>query len=898
MTSTLPEDSHMALDGKPGSERKRAWLACAILLVLPALLLFESLFLGNDFIPFDHRVFAPASAALEADDAAKIQDLRARANWQITEKTMLVVPEFELAKQELEAGRLPHYNPWVRSGAPLFANVLDGFAYPLHLPFFFGRIEARFALVAFLAFALAGLFMLGFLRELDLSWSAALFGAITFQLSGTLAANAHFYMRMETLAWLPAGFWALECYAKRQSLRAALAFALTVAMTWLAGFPPFALVCSLAFGARIATIGISNKSWRAFVTLGLAAILGLGLACVQLVPMLDYFPQAQRNLDQSLDELAGQGIDPLALLGLGMPFPFGSPIGSPEVPFERHPLIHLLWTRTSPTSGKLFFPTNFNYTEYAIYLGALPLVCAIVALFRRRRFRVIAFSAFTIAFVLAMGGVVFQSVAWLPVLKSTPPSRFVGLLCFFGAALAGIGFHTLTTELGRVGRRVAAVACGGAAAAAFAITVWSRRLADDPERANQFTLESLGAHWMGSYPEIAGDPAKLNDWFGAHAVATHRIFSHSMMVFAATLFAITIWMLVLPPVADRARRRLRSGLIGGAIAATALFLLIDARHVNPSFEPPPSAAAGTDATNPVLDFLRERRAAHAEDGGFTVARVAKAATLPIPLPPNLLIKEHIRDLNSYAFVDARSHLPFVALYGPGQMIRQYWVQALPVDARLQRKMYDLYGVRYWIAPEAFDALGEPVLVYAEGREGQTYVYERQDTLARAWLVAAARAATDDDAVVARLIAEDFDPRTELWLHDTVVAARDQKDATSEEIAAATVRFTRDEPTALTIEIENSPGAWLVLGDAVYDHWHARIDGEEREWHRANLHNRAIWIPRGNRVLTFEYDAKPFRYGAVMSILSILIVLLGFGWSLRRPKAPTEADDIATDRDAT
>lgn len=864
-------------------------LVCAILLVLPALLLFESLFLGNEYVPFDHRVFAPHSTTLSAE---QIADLQARGNWEITEKTMLVVPEFDLAKQELAEGRLPHYNPWVRSGAPLFANVLDGFAYPLHLPLFFGRTQARFALVAFLAFALAGLFMFGFLRSLRLSWIAALFGAITFQLSGTLSANGHFYMRMETLAWLPAGFCALECFARTQSTRSAACFALSLAMTWLAGFPPYAFVCSLAFGARILTIvgahaltrrGLADAPdtpasfVRSVLLLGLATTLGIGLAAVQLVPMFEYFPQAQRNLSQGLDELASQGIDPLALFGVAMPYPFGDPIGTPEVPIYRHPLLYQFWSRTSPTSGKLYSDITYNFTEYAIYIGVVSTVCALAGMLRGARFRVFAAAAVITAFVLSMGGAVFQSLASLPIIKSTPPMRFVGLCAFFAAALAGIGFDTLTQRAGRVMRRGCEIVCALGAAAALTIALWSRGLADAPERAIASAIDAIGAGWRADYPSIAGDEAQLRAMFGEHAAKAYDSFAHSFLGLALGLLGVTFWLVSLPYPHATTRARLRTALLALAIGANAGILLHNARLVNPSFEAP--SASEIENGDSVLRFLREARKKHADEGGFAIARVADGATLPTPLPPNLLIPEHIRDLNSYAFVDARSHRAFLALYGPGQMIRQYWLKALPVDARLARGLFDLFGVRYWISKKPYPALGTPAHTHDEGGHGQTYVYENEGVLPRAWLVAQAKLAEGpdaraaDDAVIARLIAEDFDPRSELWIHDTAAATLEHDVAEASAIEAAKLRFRVDEATHVAIEVDASPGAWLVLSDAVYSNWNAKIDGQDHAWHRANLYNRAVWVPKGKHVVSFHYDTTSFYYGWIATIASLLAVVV-------------------------
>jgi hypothetical protein len=93
--------------------------------------------------------------------------------------------------------------------------------------------------------------MFGLLRALSLAPSAALFGAVAFAWSGTLVANGHWYMRMEPLALLPGLLWALGALDRAEGARRGLPaamFALQLALTWSASFPPFAIPCTLFCG--------------------------------------------------------------------------------------------------------------------------------------------------------------------------------------------------------------------------------------------------------------------------------------------------------------------------------------------------------------------------------------------------------------------------------------------------------------------------------------------------------------------------------------------------------------------------------------------------------------------------------------------------------------------------
>ncbi|MBL8727568.1 MAG: hypothetical protein JNM25_03985, partial [Planctomycetes bacterium] len=92
------------------------WLAIVVLALLPLAWLWPSVFGGRTFVPYDLAEFPPASLLL--DDAA-LAAARAGANHDVTEVPIWFLPELELARDELRAGRLPGWNPHARGGEPL-----------------------------------------------------------------------------------------------------------------------------------------------------------------------------------------------------------------------------------------------------------------------------------------------------------------------------------------------------------------------------------------------------------------------------------------------------------------------------------------------------------------------------------------------------------------------------------------------------------------------------------------------------------------------------------------------------------------------------------------------------------------------------------------------------------
>ncbi len=863
------------------SERWKLKGAIFFLALLPAILLFRPLFLGAAFVPFDLAIFPPGSSVL---DQESLQTIRDAGNVDVTEKSVICTPEFRFARDELAAGRLPHWNPYVRAGAPLFANALDGFAYPTHWLFLLFDPETGYGYAAYLAFLLAGLFTFGFLRKLGLSVLPACAGATLYQLSGTMTANAQFFMRMEPLIWLPALCWALEAMRSRRGLARAVpgaGFAISLALSWLAGFPPFALVVSLAaglWGIRVVFLELQAEGLPAGRSLALwilgFLVLGLGVAAVQVVPMLDYFPESQRDLDQTYAELVAQGFDWSGLHGFLMPSPYTSPLAGTRIDPSLNPLLYLDWGLRNPEDGKLFLPGGYyNFTEYAVYLGALPLLLMLLALFgKAQRGRGFAASMFVLFLLLGSAGIVFRLAWYLPLFRSTPPFRFLSVLPFFAAMLLAMGLERGVASWSRR-RFFLCVSTLGLLTAYFAWQfVTMRGLLGDPNAGVQLA-EAIRDKWATSYPAVASDAEKILGILGSSIRPSLERFAsqslHALLMLSAGLIALLLWRTWAKGMHGERRAKLVGGVVLAIFASELLWM---GMQVNPSFE------RRGRPESPILSFLRKQREARADEGGFMVARVSRAPQTPSWLPPGTLVPERIRDLNSYAFVDRRSNAPFAALYGPSIRLRGQWLNSFPADERLFRGLFDLYGVRYVLAMDALESpLGGHVGPLVKTPEGTLRIHERRTAMPRAFLVPRAETLQSDEAQTRRLISADFDPRSVLFLDqgDCEDGLPSTTQASQAEIQAAKLRFKQDDPSEITISIEDCPGAWLLLTDTAMKHWYAELNGEAARWYRADLCFRAVWVPKGTHELRYYYAATPFWTGLSISLLSLAGILVLF-----------------------
>jgi hypothetical protein len=197
--------------------------------------------------------------------------------------------------QELFAGRLPQWTPYVGFGFPLLADIEGTVLYPVSLVSSLlsgGTLSYRAVeLENLLHYVVAGLGMFLFLGRTGLGWTAAMVGALSLMFSGFFWAHVGHVPIVQSASWVP---WLLLGAARlleRPTLRAAAGTGLALALSILGGHPQTAYLGCLAFAVVLLLCGLSRTrpggpapgarvAWSA----ALALAIGLGLSAVQLAP--------------------------------------------------------------------------------------------------------------------------------------------------------------------------------------------------------------------------------------------------------------------------------------------------------------------------------------------------------------------------------------------------------------------------------------------------------------------------------------------------------------------------------------------------------------------------------------------------------------------------------------
>lgn len=860
-------------------------LPILLLVLLPLAWLWPSLVGGRKFVPYDLAAFPPSSLALTSEQVAA---LHRDANHDITETPVWFLPELRLARRELADGRLPLWNPHARTGTTIHGYAQLGLCYP---PNWLALLAAdpadRLSLLAWLSLALAGLFTFGMLRELDVSRLAAWFGGAVFQASGPLVAHAYVWMHLSSAIWAPALVWALSRLVRSDTMRPwpLAAVAVAFAMPWLAGFPPYAVTQTVLGGLAALWLLVGRRrsglAWRLAARVGLGFAFGAMLAAPQMVPALRFFPDSAREQHPPYASMAGQRFDLYGLLGYLMPDALGHPSASAELPYSQSPLPLWLCDRELE-DGRGALPC-FNYTEHAVFIGRLALLLAGVgALLGRGRHRGLALLLLATFVGLALFAPLVRLLFHLPAFENVAPMRWMVHATVPLAWLAALGLERLLAPQRSTLRVVLGVALV-ASMVAVAVGAFGSWLTSWREQEPLGLARAIAARIGGDVTVQAavdyvqaGAPPGLDRFEvavqrvdRAAGAAMFWLLSHAAVLFA---LAAATW-----------RGRGRALALAALLSLGVLELLANGGPLMLG------QRCEHDEQTVVHTFLRERAAASAGGGGFTIVRANPTPTVPSQLPPGQLLTPGIRDLHFYSLYGKRSidalQRVFGAACGDG-----YKLMTLPDDERLRHPLLDLLGVRYVLATTPLQHAGVRVGPELRGPGGEFFVYERASSLPRAFAVERLEVLPDDAAVLDAIAAPGFQPRQQVF-----VSASDGAAVGSGGPGAAhgadpagvrEVRFVVDHPTHLELDVAAGSQRWLVCTDSALPGWSATIDDRAVPVLRGNHDLRVVELPPTACRVAFTYAAPGLGLGVALAgiALGALLSLAWFARSRRRQPA--------------
>ena len=204
-----------------------------------------------------------------------------------------------------QTGHIPQWNPYIFGGIPFFAVIGHGdIFYPTAWLRWFLPTDFGMTLGMYLHIVLAGWAMYALLRGLRLNWGGALVGGVAYQLTGMVTSQISpgHDGKLFVAALAPLAFLMLIRAIRGRKLAAYGGFALITGLAILTPQTQTAYYLMIACGLFTLWLCFLDPERPAnrspWISLGLAAVaamLGLGISMIELLPILTHIKYTPRG---------------------------------------------------------------------------------------------------------------------------------------------------------------------------------------------------------------------------------------------------------------------------------------------------------------------------------------------------------------------------------------------------------------------------------------------------------------------------------------------------------------------------------------------------------------------------------------------------------------------------
>jgi hypothetical protein len=502
-----------------------------------------------------------------------------------------------------------------------------------------------------------------------------------------------------------------------------------------------------------------------------------------------------------------------------------------------------------------YFPGNFVIVT-GLYAGALSLMLAVIALFRRRLPRAIIAVVGALSLAVTLGIQPFFAIAGhIPVLDITYLSRLTIVYLFCVALLAGWGLDDVLRGTVRGGR---AVAGGLVAVGVFVFPVL-------------IVIATGGAstRFLRRAADIAFRFAAEPGVGAQHFTSIFRMTALLVWITVAGVAAVLICLVLghkLPPT---------------VFAVLAIALVVgDLFQAGMGYNPAIPQSQAVQPVTPAIRYLQHQRPAR-----FVGVELFDGVD---PIPPDVNIRYGLYDLRGY-------DLPVIT--GFGNVWTRYIAPTtplLPLDTPSvplslsdslspdALRVLALFGVRDVLEDRLGPTLTIPGLrlVY-DGYDAK--IYTDVDALPRTWLVTGQDIVPGDDQALAGIVSPRFDPRTAVITEHRLPGLSERQSSGGTAGSAHIVSYGAQR---VTIAAHASRASELVLSDTYYPGWQVTVNGRPAQINRVDYLLRGVAVPAGSDRIVFTYDPASFERGWILSLGAALVIVMALAVVfLRRRRRP-------------
>lgn len=722
-------------------------------------------------------------------------------NFLITDPVRQQYPWRELVISIEKRLELPLWNPYQMSGTPLLANFQSAAFYPLNILLFLLPLNIAWSILIFLQPLLAGIFLYLYLRNLKVNIFAAVLGSLAFAFSGFSVAWMEWGTMVHSAMWLPLILLSIDkIFSNLSSDNLKLQFKNKKLLVWSFIFV-FSLISSFFAGHLQIFFYIflfsiiyffikwiqNGKKKNIFILYLVIYTFFLILTAIQWYPTLQFIMESARDLDLVWQK-EGWFIPWEHLVQFLVPDFFGNPT-------------------------TLNYWGTWNYGELIGYIGILPLIFALFALFFRHDKKTLLFGSIfflSLIFSLPTFFAKLPFILNIPFLSTAQPTRLLFLVDFSLAILAALGLDYFVSKLTKK------IFYSLGFAAVILIGLWSLVLLKDKGIISSENLIVVKNNLV--LPTIIFIVIALFITFFIFFQLHSRLRGNPKEYrLPIRLTSLKLW-------------RTGSGmtillilLIGITIFDLLRFGLKFTPFTNKEYLFP---------TTKTIAFLKNQPSV------FRIMAVDDRI-----LPPNFSAVYRLQTIDGYDPLYLQRYAELIASSERNNpnINPPFGFNRIITPKNYESKIIDLLGVKYVLS---LNDISSPKLKKVF-QEGKTHIYENTKSMPRVYFITDLYNRNSQKEVI-EFIFENSEFKEKAVIE---TEENDKIDLLSKwsDGKAEIVNYSENK---VTIKTKNSGDGFLVLTDSFYPTWKAKVDGRETKIYRTNYNFRGIIVPKGEHNIEF------------------------------------------------
>jgi len=742
--------------------------------------------------------------------------------------------------------RMPLWTPRINNGQPMLGNGQTGMWDPFWVIARLFPVHQSFLVAAILKLWLSGLFTFLLARRLGIGRRGAILAMVTFTFSGPMIVWLGFTVS-GVAAWLPLLLYLSERALVKRTTAPFLAVGIVLAFQFFSGHPETSFHVMLTWAVFCLARTAVREGWqvRPFIRLlgrmTLAALIGLALSAVQLLPLVE-------GILNSAILLKRQARVPPPLLQTAL-------LDWHQWPTVVTTLLPQFFG--TPIDNSYWYPYQ-NYNEQTFYAGIVPLALGLVAMLAWWHGRCNrkepgdtpdGATGFSPGLWIGLALLTLGIAAQLPVLNTinlAPVFHLVNngrlrIVYVLGLAmLAGYGLDLLAQNSPRFSapKNFLIVLC---TLAAISLILTGSAYAGITRLRSQFI--AMGQR-IAREMKVIDHPMfpysldyyydKVNQRYTqAQRLYTPQTPEMFFPVGIALLAGLLEW--------SRRRGWNRAVWLNGLVVLTCVDLAALGIRLNPTLPqaqnfPPTKAIA----------FLQQQRG------------VFRVGGLYLALMPNSSMVFGLSDVRGFDDVIPWRQAKLLR-HIPGAFQLNYYLILRSADSPL----LDLMNVEYMVSDRELGGRWE--LAFAEP-DSPIRVYRNIRAMPRAFVVYQSEHAANAEAALDRLLDETFDFRARVILEESPPDL--PRASMTPQVDQA--RLVKYEAEQVVVETDTPSNGILVLTDTYTPGWQASIDDQRAHVYVADHAFRAVHVPSGRHRVKFIYAPESFTVGAAISLTTLVL----------------------------